>query len=314
MRTRLYINNELCHDLTQLQDYVRSLSYGSEIYSDILEYALCGDLSAWLHEHGYEEIAQNVDSIDKTMGDTDFVNKLTNILLGKALPIKKPKYCNCFSCNISVPFKSSKEVVVLLSITPKMCVNENFEIKVSCGWCTKARVFNPSQYEENTVNNETITLHRRTDKEIGKIVVSIEDEQVFEESIQFPKTTVEHSVQSSSRTPRDEIVSFLNVSDAPKNISDLVRWVERASQIMEAKKSLTESDNIKSSKPKLPKEPEYIRTAGGLIPKEEWLRRREQERLARDESERKKEETLRQKEEEEEREAMIERWRRKHGM
>ena len=71
---------------------------------------------------------------------------------------------------------------------------------------------------------------------------------------------------------------------------------------------------IKSSKPKLPKEPVHIRTLGGLIPKEEWLRRREQERLARDESERKKEETLRQKEEEEEREAMIERWRRKHGM
>ena len=149
-------------------------------------------------------------------------------------------------------------------------------------------------------------------KSVSPIVLSIEDEQVFEESIQFPKTTVEHSVQSSSRTQRDEIVSFLNESDAPKFISDVALWVERA--IQEAKKSLTESDNIKSSKPKLPKEPEYIRTAGGLIPKEEWLRRREQERLARDESERKKEETLRQKEEEEEREAMIERWRRKHGM
>ena len=121
-------------------------------------------------------------------------------------------------------------------------------------------------------------------------------------------------MQSSSRTPRDEIVSFLNESDAPKFISDFVRWVERANQIMEAKKSLTESDNIKSSKPKLPQEPVHIRTVGGLIPKEELLRRREQYRLVRDESEREIKETLRQKEEEEEREAMIERWRRKHGM
>ena len=54
MQTRLYINNELCHNLTQLQEHLKGLSYGSEVFSDILEYALCGDLSIWLCEHGHD--------------------------------------------------------------------------------------------------------------------------------------------------------------------------------------------------------------------------------------------------------------------
>lgn len=94
-------NNKLCCDLNSLYVYVRDSTYGSEIYTDILEYALYGDLSKWLLEHGYNDIANQVDAIDKTIGRTEFVNKLTKLLLNEVPVITKPNYSNCFSCNIS---------------------------------------------------------------------------------------------------------------------------------------------------------------------------------------------------------------------
>ena len=319
MQTRLYINNELCHDLTQLQDYVRSLSYGSEIYSDILEYALCGDLSSWLHEHGHEEIAAKVDSIDKSIGDTDFVNILTDYLLGEASitkkpnTIQKPNYSKCFSCDISISSKSNKETVVLLSITPLTFTNENFEIKVSCGWGTKARVFNPSQYEGNTNYKESVSFHRRSNKEIGEIQVTIEGELVFKKSIHLPEPNPNTSLQSGSTSKTSEL-------------DDTVRLtVEHIKRIVQTDQSRIRESGVDSPSPTYhsKKEPEYIRTAGGLMPKEEWLRRREQERLAIEESQRKVDEERRKKEAEierqrkekdleTEREKMIECWRRKH--
>ena len=312
----LYINNEHCTSVEQLKGYFsEDLTPESDTYADLLDYGRHGDIVDWLLEQGEQELSSKVASISADLCDSAFYAEMKGIITGVVSDthLLKPSFDQCFSCDISIPSKSRKEVVVLLSITPKTFVNENYEIKVSCGWGTKARMFNPSLHEGNTNHKESVSFHSRTNKEIGKIVVSIENEQVFEESIQIPKTTVEPSVQSSSGTPRDELVSFLKESNAPQFISDIVSWAERASQIKEAKKSLIECDNIKASNPKSPKTPEYIRTVGGLIPKEEWIRRREQERLSIEESQRKIEDSIRLQKEEEEREAMRELWRKKHG-
>ena len=297
MNTRLYIKNELCCDLTQLQEQIRNLSYGSEEFSDILEYAMCGDMAAWLSEHGNEALSNKVESLDKTVGDTEFVTQLTDILLGKAASIKKPNYRGFFSCDKSTLPKNNKEVEVQLSLTPTSFVNENYEIKVTCGWGTKARVFNPSQYEEKIVCKETVTFHRRKDKKIGKIVVTIENEQVFEEAVQLPQVNPFSSTKSDSIFKRNELDDYIQFS------------AERVKHIVQSVHSQIEERhiNIPSSTSLSPKETEYIRTAGGLIPKDEWLKRREQERSAR-------EERLLREKEEAEREAMIERFRRKHGL
>ena len=179
MPTRLCINNELCHNLTQLQEHLKGITYDSNVFSDILEYALCGDLSTWLCEHGHEDIADKVSSIDNTISDTDFVNQLTNLLLDNPSIIKKPNYINCFSCDVSIPNKNSKEISVQLSIMPKSLINENFEIKVSCGWGTKIHMYNPSKYEVCTIKKEIIAFHRHNNTSVGNIVVSIDGKQVF---------------------------------------------------------------------------------------------------------------------------------------
>lgn len=190
MRTILYINNELCRDLTQLQECIRDISYGSEVYTDIIEYALCGDLTAWLHEHGQKDIANQVDAIDKTIGDTEFINILVDLLLGEASSntpkpniIKKPNYSCCFSCDISIPSMNNKEVVVLLSIIPKTCINENYGIKVATGWGTKSYMFNPYQHEDGKEEKVSISFQNQFHKDIDKVVVTIENEKIFEEDI-----------------------------------------------------------------------------------------------------------------------------------
>ena len=216
MQIRLYINNELCHNLTQLQEHLKGLSYGSEIFSDILEYALCGDLSIWLCEHGHEELGNKIDSLDQSASDSEYMTQLADLLTGKTSSISKPRYTNCFSCDISISSKSSNEVSVLLYMTPIAYINENFEIKVSCGWGTKARVFNPSQYENDITNKEIIVFHRRNNKEIGPIVVAIDGEQVFNESIneQTDKSERNQSVSMDSNSDcnylnDDELKDFL---------------------------------------------------------------------------------------------------------
>lgn len=85
---------------------------------------------------------------------------------------------------------------------------------------------------------------------------------------------------------------------------------------MEAKKSqIGESySDFQPLTSQTKQETEYIRTAGGLIPKSEWLKRREQERSVREEAQRQREERLLQEKDRDEREAMKLRWRKKHGM
>ena len=212
MQTRLYINNELCRDLSQLQDQIRNLSYGSETFSDILEYAMCGDMSVWLREHGHEELGDKIESIDQAIGDTEFLALLTNILLGEATSLKKTNYLSCFFCDINVFQKNYKEIEVQLSVTPTAFVNENYEIKVSCGWGTKARVFNPSQYEVRTIKKETIAFHKHIEKELATNSGDIRSPQ--------------SNVVSGTR----QIHEILEMIDSPRLIANIISQIGRLKQ------------------------------------------------------------------------------------
>lgn len=308
MKTILYIDNEICTSLTQLQEHIKNMKYGSEVFTDILEYALCGDLTTWLREHDYEKLGDQIDSIDKSIGDSEYAAQLSSaFLLNVKPPINKPRYNECLSCDVSILSKNDKEVVVQLSIKAKTFINENFEIRISSGWGTKARVFNPSQHEENVVYNETITMNKRMDQEIGNVVVTIEGEKVFEENVQLPIIKNTPSLSLESKCPIDELQNLL------KTLFEHLDQIKESTEeeCKEIQSAIIETSTISES---IKTESGFIRTAGGLMPKDEWMKKREQEAKARENLKKQKEEELKRKKEEEEQNAMIMRWRKRHGM
>lgn len=303
MQTRLYINNELCQDLKHLQVLMKKIPVDSEVYSDILEYSRYGDLSSWLREHDNSELADQVDEIDKKVGDTEYITALSQILLGEKAIIKKPHYSGCFSCEITTTIQNAKEVVILLSLTIAVPINENYEIKVVSGWGTKARLFNPSLYEGNVVENVQITFHKRSDKKLDKVVVTIDNEQIFEEHISIPNIEISSTVKNNHRED-DDLRTIPESSEVLQQVVGFVSLLERSNLLNMSNKKNTTINTVQQLQNKA--KTEYIRTLAGDVPKEEWLKRREEERKAAMEA-------RHRKEEEAEREAMAERWRRKHG-
>lgn len=78
---KIYINNQHCLSLQQLKEHFDNLSDDSDTYLDLLDYARHGDLADWLEDHNEKELSNTVLSIDNSLGDSDYMNRLTDAIL-----------------------------------------------------------------------------------------------------------------------------------------------------------------------------------------------------------------------------------------
>lgn len=79
--TILYINEEHCTSLEQLRNYFEEApSYDSPLFYDLLDYARSGDISSWLHGKGETVLANQVDGIDRDLGDAAFFAEMCRVI------------------------------------------------------------------------------------------------------------------------------------------------------------------------------------------------------------------------------------------
>lgn len=198
--TNLYINNEHCLDIKQLKQYFYDLQEGSDIYLDLLDYSRHGDLFHWLNEHNEKDLASSVDSIDTNFGDSDYMNKLTEVMVssvGIAPLFSKPLFEKCVDLSISSKEVKYDTFFIELSFEILLAVNENYEIKITTGWGTRGFILNPIDFEEHKNYQASFMFHKRVGKDINELLILVDDSKLIVKHI--PKVT---SLRPAPELPR----------------------------------------------------------------------------------------------------------------
>lgn len=183
MNTMLFIKDDICKTFAQLQDFVRLISTETEIYSDILEYGRNGDLSEWLREHGKEALADQINAIDNTASDNEYIKKISLIILDMIPALRKTNFRDCFEQKVELAQTQQNELMLLFSLIPIKDINEDYEIKAVCGLVTKTITFNPSKYDIGVETKKTILYENESVKYLDSIVVYIDGEKIFEDNL-----------------------------------------------------------------------------------------------------------------------------------
>lgn len=179
----LFIKDDICKTFAQLQDFVRLISTETEIYSDILEYGRNGDLSEWLREHGKEVLADQINAIDNTASDNEYIKKISLIILDMIPALRKTNFRECFEQKVELAQTQQNELMLLFSLIPIKDINEDYEIKAVCGLMTKTITFNPSKYDIGVETKKTILYENESVKCLDSIVVYIDGEKIYEDSL-----------------------------------------------------------------------------------------------------------------------------------
>lgn len=175
----LYINNEHCENIEQLKNYFINELNNQNVIDDILDYGRSGDIAEWLREHGEEQYADKIDSIDNNLGDTDYIKELASILTETAADIEKIKFDKCFQIKDATIEENDEFATLTLSINILYAANEHYEIKVSTNRGTKGDIINPSDYKEDSVIQKTFKFNKRAGKKnLEDITVEIEGQKV----------------------------------------------------------------------------------------------------------------------------------------
>ena len=209
---RIYINGEYCSSVEQLKWYFsENLTPESDIYLDLLDYGRHGDITVWLREMNETKLASNVDAIDTGLCDSAFYAQLKSIITGNPVldtaPLK-PSFDRCFSfedlkCDVQ---DTKAKVYVILKVL--LCVNEEYELRVSSDWGMRAMIINPYSYPEGKLANFEFSLHKRPGKNLGEITLYADENKLsFTQSSSNPSLSTESKdckIKSDSQISTDE--------------------------------------------------------------------------------------------------------------
>ena len=319
--TTLYINEEHCTSLEQLRNYFEeSPSYHSSIFYDLIDYARSGDMSAWLREKGESNLADKLDSIDRNLGDGDYFSRLSALTTGSenmSDAFVKPDFSKCFQVEDLYQEEDSEGMKVQVLLRVLSPVNETYELAVRTSWGLKGDKVNPFYKKRDGILTMSLKFRKRPGIEFKIIGLMADGKELFlEDAVLTSQIDIDNSTQDITAIKRSEFDSMIEASAPPQIVSEIIQWVKRVNRIRETKKAQIEESysNFQPSTSQTKQDTEYIRTAGGLIPKSEWLKRREQECSERKKIQFENTEKILQEKDQDEREAMIQRWRRKHGM
>ncbi len=193
MITNLYINGEYCRSLLQLKTYFTNLTTESDTYYDLLDSGREGDLSKWLKTIHEDELADKISAVDTALGNSEYLNKLSEILIESLGAVKKIPFNKCASIAVEILEKRSDKVKIQILITTINSVSENFNIRITTGWGERGFIFNSSKYDEGINVPIEYNFHKRADKEFKYAMVFVDNERVFNKRISLPKVHVEES-------------------------------------------------------------------------------------------------------------------------
>ena len=171
------------NDNSNFENYIRLITRDSEIYSDILEYGRNGDLSEWLREHDKETLADQINGIDNSTSDNEYIKKISLIILDMIPALRKTNFRECFEQKVELAQTQQNELMLLFSLIPIKDINEDYEIKAVCGLMTKTITFNPSKFDIGVETKKTILYENISAKCLDSIVVYIDGEKIYEDSL-----------------------------------------------------------------------------------------------------------------------------------
>ena len=229
----------------------------------------------------------------------------------------KPDFSTCFQVEDLYQEENSEEMKVQVLLKVHSPVNETYELAVRTSWGLKGDKVNPFYKKRDGILTMSLKFRKRPGIEFKIIGLMADGKELFlEDAVLTSQINIDNSTQDITAIKKSEFDSMIEASAPPQIVSEIIQWVERINRIRETKKAQIEDSysNFQPSTSQTKQETEYIRTAGGLIPKSEWLKRREQECSERKKYSLRTQKKILQEKDQDEREAMIQRWRRKHGM
>ena len=207
----LYINKEHCTSLAQLKGFfTEDLTPESDIYADLLDCGRHGDMAKWLSEQGEPEFSSKVASISSGLSDSAFYAQLKSVITGVTdsdATSLKPAFDKCFSFeDIKCDVKDS-EAKVHVSLKVLMCVNEEYELRVSSDWGMRAMTVNPYRHPEGKSLSFEFTCYKCPGKDIGEITV-LADGKELSRSAKFSRGGDEifKNAQECSKCEEDRCV------------------------------------------------------------------------------------------------------------
>ncbi len=171
----LYIDEEHCSSVEQLKGFFLSKPKpNTNLYADLLEYGRLGYIADWLRDMNEPALANKVDAINKNIPDSAFFVNLSAVITGTHLnnaKYLKPAFDRCFavesvSCDIV-----DDEAFVTVRLKVLECVNELFELSVSCNWDSKSVAVNPYHYMEDKSVSIDVVFHKQSGMPFGKLSV-----------------------------------------------------------------------------------------------------------------------------------------------
>lgn len=147
----LYINDEFCKNLDQLKGYFNDCLSDNDVYTDLLDSARKDKMSQFLRDLDEEQLADKVDSIDEALCDSEYMEQLISILIGKNIPIEKIPYDRCFEITKFVYDRLKENIVIRLDIKIVEHVNENYTLTISSNYGEETFDINTFEYDNKTI-------------------------------------------------------------------------------------------------------------------------------------------------------------------
>lgn len=174
----LYINHEFCLNIEKLKQYFQNLSEETDAYNDLLYNSKAGSLSAWLCERGENILASKVDKVDKSIGDSEYMNILSDIF-GSESSLSKPLFSTCFSVGKVNYDVSEENIIFFVPISIIRAVNENFELAIITDWDKSLVNINTSNYMDGEKVTLELKLSPMPDNSIKEACILIDNSESY---------------------------------------------------------------------------------------------------------------------------------------
>lgn len=216
--TILYINDEYCSSVEQLRGYFNNeIKYGSPLFMDLVDYGRTGELAQWLMEQGETELAKDVDSINQTIGDSEYVSLLASAILGEKKlgelhnDIIKPYFSDCFNIEDVHAERSEEKTSIIVVLKAKMIVNETFEFGIQTIWGRRAVNVNSKDSVVGEILSLKFTYRNRPNSSLKEVLVMANDNILRQETFNCSSSAIEINKANTKEFDDNKVFTLDNI-------------------------------------------------------------------------------------------------------
>ena len=214
----LYINDEHCSSVEQLRGYFnKEFKYDSPLFMDLVDYGRAGELAQWLMEQGETELAKDVDSINQTIGDSEYVSLLASAILGEKKlgelhnDIIKPHFSECFNIEDVHAERSEEKTSIIVVLKAKMIVNETFELGIQTIWGRRAVNVNSKDSVVGEILSLKFTYRNRPNSSLKEVLVMANNNILRQETFNNSSSAIEINKANTKEFDDNKVFTLDNI-------------------------------------------------------------------------------------------------------